>query len=104
MNANQSQSAPETQTTAAKAIYVVRDNNVQSRFSQVIMCPFCQKKVQTLVRFQAGFCTFLTAFCVFCFGGCCGCFLIPFCVDDLKDAVHSCPHCCQIIGSKSLIG
>ena len=37
-----------------------------------------------------------------CLFGCwLGCQFIPFCLDDLKDSVHRCPHCNAVIGVRS---
>ncbi|VDD81453.1 unnamed protein product [Mesocestoides corti] len=43
----------------------------------------------------------MTRCCIFCFRGCFGCCFIPLCVDYFKDAVHTCPYCGAILGTKS---
>ncbi|XP_072168312.1 lipopolysaccharide-induced tumor necrosis factor-alpha factor homolog [Diadema setosum] len=56
-------------------------------------CPNCNNQVTSVVRREVGGFTLLIA------GGLCivglwmGCCLIPFCIDQCKDAVHTCPVC-----------
>jgi lipopolysaccharide-induced tumor necrosis factor-alpha factor len=60
-------------------------------------CPNCHASIVTTVMYQVGGLTWLI-FAILCFVGCWICAFIPFCVDDCKDAVHSCPNCQAVIG------
>ncbi|GBC07483.1 hypothetical protein RclHR1_00750017 [Rhizophagus clarus] len=63
------------------------------------ICPHCQHSVFSIVRYEVGGCTwlcciglsfFIPPFCI-----------VPFCVTDLKDAIHSCPNCKKIMAKYS---
>ncbi|KAI1896189.1 hypothetical protein AGOR_G00092250 [Albula goreensis] len=64
-----------------------------------VTCPNCHQMVVTKLEFSSGLLTYL--FCgglLFC--GCVlGCCLIPFCVNRLRDATHSCPSCKTVLGT-----
>ena len=61
-------------------------------------------KVTTKVSFESGAVTWLSCGgCVF-LGCCLGCCLIPFCIDALKDAIHTCPNCKKVITRKGIMG
>uniref|UniRef100_A0A672YDV9 Lipopolysaccharide-induced TNF factor n=1 Tax=Sphaeramia orbicularis TaxID=375764 RepID=A0A672YDV9_9TELE len=63
-----------------------------------VSCPKCHQTVLSKVDYTSGLLTYLFCgglfFCGFVFGCC----LIPFCVDRLKDAKHSCPTCKTVLG------
>ncbi|XP_051968429.1 lipopolysaccharide-induced tumor necrosis factor-alpha factor homolog [Xyrauchen texanus] len=63
-----------------------------------VKCPFCQKIVDTEVRYKIGsnvflFCCLLSM--VGCLAGCC---LVPFCTNRFKDIAHKCPSCHKDVG------
>uniref|UniRef100_A0A3Q3BSF5 Lipopolysaccharide-induced TNF factor n=1 Tax=Haplochromis burtoni TaxID=8153 RepID=A0A3Q3BSF5_HAPBU len=58
-----------------------------------IACPNCHQIVLSKVDYSAGLLTYI--FCGGLFFCCC---LIPFCVDRLKDAKHTCPICKTVLG------
>ena len=65
---------------------------------QSMKCPLCRKHIVTHVEYEVGnescYGALILAFC-----GCfCGCCLLPFCLTECQDAVHSCPECRVIIG------
>eukprot|EP01083_Nonionella_stella_P251679 868103_1 len=64
----------------------------------IVTCPTCKANAQTRVRYESGLATWLACGGVFFLGGFCGCCLIPFCIDDLKDTYHSCSQCGAYIG------
>ncbi|CAH1763637.1 13743_t:CDS:2 [Entrophospora sp. SA101] len=57
-------------------------------------CPHCNAIVLSRVKFEPGSATWLSSLGLFFFGitSCCCC-LVPFCINDLKDCIHSCPNC-----------
>eukprot|EP01130_Rhizamoeba_saxonica_P001830 TRINITY_DN11665_c0_g1_i1.p1 TRINITY_DN11665_c0_g1~~TRINITY_DN11665_c0_g1_i1.p1 ORF type:complete len:156 (-),score=31.32 TRINITY_DN11665_c0_g1_i1:52-471(-) len=61
-------------------------------------CPHCTQVVTTTVNRVTGNMTYLAAAGLFFFGCILGCCLIPFFMDDMKDSVHSCPNCHQVVG------
>ncbi|VDL96882.1 unnamed protein product, partial [Schistocephalus solidus] len=62
------------------------------------VCSGCNKKIKTNVEYKVGNCTWLSCALIFALLGPCFCFLIPFCIDNYKDAIHTCPQCGQNIG------
>ena len=46
--------------------------------------------------------TWMICFICVMFGGAFGCCLIPFCVDDMKDANHFCPNCNASVGRREV--
>jgi len=64
----------------------------------VVTCPHCQQNVQTQVNYETGLITWLSCGGLVLLGCWLGCCFIPMCVNELKDAQHSCPSCHKIIG------
>ena len=65
------------------------------------VCPLCKQQTVTQVHYEPGGATWgacLGLSLVGCWLGCC---LIPFCVDDAKDAHHYCSACQQKIAIRS---
>lgn len=63
-----------------------------------MMCPYCSATIVTSVTYNPGTLTWLVCgglILVGCWAGCC---LIPFCIDGMQDAVHSCPNCRRQLG------
>uniref|UniRef100_A0A3Q0T8W5 Lipopolysaccharide-induced TNF factor n=1 Tax=Amphilophus citrinellus TaxID=61819 RepID=A0A3Q0T8W5_AMPCI len=63
-----------------------------------ISCPSCHQTVLSKVDYSAGLLTYLFCGGLFFCGFVLGCCLIPFCVDRLKDAKHTCPTCKTVLG------
>eukprot|EP01089_Gocevia_fonbrunei_P015821 TRINITY_DN4742_c0_g1_i1.p1 TRINITY_DN4742_c0_g1~~TRINITY_DN4742_c0_g1_i1.p1 ORF type:complete len:122 (-),score=14.46 TRINITY_DN4742_c0_g1_i1:86-403(-) len=70
-------------------------------FPQRHVCQFCGSHIVTETETKAGLLTWLTSGIICLVGGGCGCCLIPFCVDALKDTVHYCPNCERQVGKYS---
>ncbi|RIB17206.1 LITAF-like zinc ribbon domain-containing protein [Gigaspora rosea] len=64
--------------------------------------PHCNQIVLTKTNFKIGTANLLSSLGLFIIGvtmwGCC---LIPLCITDLKDCIHSCPHCDRIMARYS---
>jgi len=63
-----------------------------------ITCPTCRQEVITVVQYENGLMTWIlvgSCAAVGCWLGCC---LIPLCVDDCKDVIHTCPNCRGFLG------
>ena len=63
-----------------------------------MVCPYCTATILTSVTYTPGTLAWLVCgglILVGCWAGCC---LIPFCVDGMQDAVHSCPNCRRQLG------
>ncbi|CAG8717590.1 18569_t:CDS:2 [Dentiscutata erythropus] len=60
----------------------------------VTCCPYCNQIVLSKTSFKIGSANLLSSLGLFIIGvtmwGCC---LIPLCITDLKDCIHSCPSC-----------
>ncbi|XP_075869637.1 LITAF domain-containing protein-like [Nelusetta ayraudi] len=63
-----------------------------------ISCPKCHQMVLSKVDYSAGLLTYLFCTGLFFCGFVLGCCLIPFCVDRLRDAKHTCPACKTELG------
>uniref|UniRef100_UPI0037E96242 LITAF domain-containing protein-like n=1 Tax=Semicossyphus pulcher TaxID=241346 RepID=UPI0037E96242 len=63
-----------------------------------VACPKCNQTVLTKVDYSSGVLTYLFCGGLFLCGFVLGCCLIPFCVDRLKNAKHSCPTCKTELG------
>jgi hypothetical protein len=74
----------------------VLDLSVLGALPALTNCPHCQRTVLSNVRYEYGGCTWLSCFVMGLFGAGPFCF-IPFCVNDLKDAIHYCPSCGKIM-------
>ncbi len=57
----------------------------------------------TIVEYEPGSGTWMTCLMLSLVGCLCGCCLIPFCVDSLKDAIHICPNCNAEVGKSEYI-
>lgn len=76
---------------------------IESRGSQLAVCPTCQKHVQTLVNYKVGTGAIASGAFVALVGGWLGCFLVPCVLEDFKDAVHYCPACGLELGQKKFL-
>ncbi|BFZ03700.1 hypothetical protein BsWGS_06739 [Bradybaena similaris] len=57
------------------------------------VCQFCGAEVVTNTTYRSGLFTWLLAAGLFLCGCTFGCCLIPFCINDTKDVIHTCPNC-----------
>mmetsp|Transcript_56317 Transcript_56317/g.138361 ORF Transcript_56317/g.138361 Transcript_56317/m.138361 type:complete len:83 (-) Transcript_56317:353-601(-) len=82
----------------------MQNQAMHSRVPVQTACPSCQQQVQTVCVYKPGLATHLA-----CLGVClilelwCGCCLIPYMIDDLKDCHHMCPNCNAIVAVKKVI-
>ena len=68
------------------------------------LCTHCKQVVTTRVDYENGTTVYAGAG-AFCFFGCwLGCCLIPFCIQDLKDAKHFCTNCNNYLGKHAKMG
>uniref|UniRef100_A0A1I8JPF4 LITAF domain-containing protein n=1 Tax=Macrostomum lignano TaxID=282301 RepID=A0A1I8JPF4_9PLAT len=58
-------------------------------------CPHCPPHITQAVSYVNGLAPWLISGGLILIGCWLGCCLIPFCIDDLKDAEHRCPNCQQ---------
>ncbi|CAJ0629869.1 2396_t:CDS:2 [Entrophospora sp. SA101] len=68
----------------------------------ITTCPHCKAIVLSRTKFKSGSATLLSSLGLFLVGltSCCCC-LFPFCINDLKDCVHSCPNCGKVMAKYS---
>jgi len=69
----------------------------------LVQCPYCHQQAMTKVEHESGLGTWLICGGMCLFGLSLGCCLIPFCINDLKDARHKCPNCKRTIHVKKFI-
>lgn len=63
-------------------------------------CPNCRNNIVTNVTYESG--TLMWAMVlILCCIGCWPFCLIPFCMPNLKDAVHTCPRCSYLVSRRS---
>lgn len=66
------------------------------------VCSHCQSEVTSGITSEPGVVAWIAAGVICFVGGFCGCCLIPFCIDSMKQTTHKCPNCNHIMGkSKS---
>eukprot|EP01087_Luapelamoeba_hula_P013908 TRINITY_DN400_c0_g2_i2.p1 TRINITY_DN400_c0_g2~~TRINITY_DN400_c0_g2_i2.p1 ORF type:complete len:171 (+),score=24.82 TRINITY_DN400_c0_g2_i2:36-515(+) len=70
---------------------------------ETITCQWCGVTGPTRTEYEAGALTYLSSGACCLFGLWMGCFLIPCCIDDLKDVYHYCGACRQAVGKYSRI-
>mmetsp|Transcript_66618 Transcript_66618/g.105877 ORF Transcript_66618/g.105877 Transcript_66618/m.105877 type:complete len:149 (+) Transcript_66618:52-498(+) len=92
---------PQTQQGYAQPVR--QNSNHLPRVPMNAFCPRCQQNIVTKVTLEPGLGTYAVAGGICITGFFCGCCLIPFCVDQLQDAVHACPTCSTIIGYNKII-
>lgn len=67
--------------------------------SSMIKCPHCGKDGPTIIDHKTGVITYLSCITIAALGFLFGCCLIPFCVNSLKDVVHKCSSCRQVVAT-----
>ena len=63
-----------------------------------VHCHHCNQQITTRVDKVIGLGNNAGCLLCCCLGGWYGCCLIPYCIDDFKDTVHSCPICENLLG------
>lgn len=61
-------------------------------------CPNCGAAIVTATSYVTGTLTWLACLGLCVIGCDAGCCLIPFCVDSMKDVIHTCPSCGTQVG------
>ncbi|KAM7394591.1 hypothetical protein PAMP_021382 [Pampus punctatissimus] len=87
-----SQDRRTMENVQARVVGPLGDSPVQ------IACPKCHQTVLSKVEYSSGLLTYLLCGGLFFCGFVLGCCLIPFCVDRMKDAKHTCPTCKTVLG------
>ena len=72
------------------------------RKSVKIRCQFCHCNVQTEIKQEVGYGSYLACIGICAVGCLFGCCLVPFYCDDLKDVVHYCSNCEEVVGKATL--
>ncbi|KAL5018827.1 hypothetical protein ScPMuIL_004549 [Solemya velum] len=62
------------------------------------VCPTCRSSIVTSTEYEVGTFAWIAAAIIFFLGFWLFCCLIPFCLNDCKDVVHTCPSCHAHIG------
>lgn len=82
---------------------VVTNPRHMPRHPTTALCSKCQTNVQTQTRLEDGCGTWLICGGICLAGFWCGCCLIPFCMDDCKDVIHSCSRCGTYVGARKIV-
>lgn len=62
----------------------------------IVKCPHCNQTGVTTVRKQSGVMIWVSAI-VCCLIGMGPCALVPWCIKDLKDTIHECHYCGNVV-------
>ncbi|XP_002739648.1 lipopolysaccharide-induced tumor necrosis factor-alpha factor homolog [Saccoglossus kowalevskii] len=90
---------PPTEVYSATTAMIPESQNLIFRDTPLAThCHVCQTNVITKIKHDEGLLTWLIAGTLCLFGCWCGCCLIPFCIDECKNVVHSCPNCNHVVG------
>eukprot|EP01016_Furgasonia_blochmanni_P044993 TRINITY_DN6292_c0_g1_i1.p1 TRINITY_DN6292_c0_g1~~TRINITY_DN6292_c0_g1_i1.p1 ORF type:complete len:147 (+),score=21.68 TRINITY_DN6292_c0_g1_i1:168-608(+) len=73
------------------------------RSPQNAYCQVCQRCVITSTANEAGSGAYTMGAVILVLGGGLLCCLIPCCVDDCQDVIHSCPACNNFLGRKNYL-
>ncbi|KAL0489633.1 lipopolysaccharide-induced tumor necrosis factor-alpha, partial [Acrasis kona] len=95
--------SPQAQYVQAPVTYVSTNTPKLSGNPQVAVCPSCRSNITTKTEKVVGIGNILGCAVCFLIGCQCGCCLIPFCIEDLKDTEHSCPSCNSLVGKSSML-
>ncbi|XP_062865679.1 LITAF domain-containing protein-like, partial [Trichomycterus rosablanca] len=87
----------DSRTTSRGYVTLVTLGTFGDRPVQVT-CPNCGRTGVTKVEFKSGLLTYLFCTGMFFCGFVLGCCLIPFCINRLRDAKHSCSTCRAPLG------
>ncbi|KAE9554168.1 hypothetical protein FO519_002648 [Halicephalobus sp. NKZ332] len=96
-------SPPPPPPQPATVVYVADCSTFGPR-SVAMTCPHCHQHIHSQVNYTSGLLSWLICGGCLLFGCWLGCCLIPFCVDDCKDAEHFCPNCKAYLGQYKRIG
>ena len=62
------------------------------------VCPRCRLNIVTRIEYKPGSLTWILCVLLVLVGCWLGCCLIPFCIDDVGNVEHYCPHCAALVG------
>ncbi|CAF3087939.1 unnamed protein product [Rotaria socialis] len=96
--------APQTEHTAVQqSVASVPPTGVFSEQPIKCVCFQCGATILARATKENGILTWLLCGGLLLIGCWCGCCLIPFCVDSVKDTVHYCPQCSTTLGRKKVL-
>ncbi|XP_068699222.1 lipopolysaccharide-induced tumor necrosis factor-alpha factor homolog [Montipora foliosa] len=78
---------------------VVIGNAMYGESPVSMVCPYCNATIVTSVTYSPGTLAWLACLGLVLVGCGAGCCLIPFCIDGMQDAVHTCPNCHRQLGA-----
>ncbi|KAM4698162.1 lipopolysaccharide-induced tumor necrosis factor-alpha factor [Rhinophrynus dorsalis] len=92
------QPVPIQPPVAVQTVYVHQPVTFYDRPVQMC-CPYCTRMTTTRLDHSSGALAWLSCGGLCLLGCLCGCCLIPFCIDSLKDVDHYCTNCHAHLGS-----
>ena len=78
------------------------EHHLTCPYASQFSCLHCKKSSTSVLQSETGRGTWLACFIIFCFG-CYPCCLCPFCIDNCKDKIHSCPNCGNVVGKRAFL-
>lgn len=92
------QATQTTTTIIQQPQTVIVGNGMFGEAPVSMCCPYCTATIVTSVNYVPGTLAWLACGGLILVGCGLGCCLIPFCIDGMQDAVHSCPNCRRQLG------
>lgn len=92
---------PPAITSQPQVTQVIFTSNQLGFKPQQITCECGATNAESVVKYETGLFTWLSAGCCFVFGLWCGCCCAPFVCDTFKDANHFCPKCHKMVGERT---
>lgn len=80
----------------AQVLEINANQKIISRDAVIVKCPHCNQTGVTTVRKQNGLLVYASSV-ICCLVGMGPCALVPWCVGELKDAVHECHFCGNVV-------
>jgi len=90
--------ATHTTTIVQQPTAVVVGSAMYGESPVSMVCPYCSATIVTSVHYSPGTLAWLACLGLVLIGCGAGCCLIPFCVDGMQDACHTCPNCRRQLG------
>lgn len=63
-----------------------------------MVCPHCREQTVSRLKYESNIINHIMAFTCCIFGLWCGCCLIPYCINSIKNVRHECNRCGTFLG------
>ncbi|CAI2369043.1 unnamed protein product [Moneuplotes crassus] len=82
----------------AQILTINENQRIISRHPVIVKCPHCSQTGVTTIRKQHGLMVYASSV-VCCLVGMGPCALVPWCVGELKDTIHECHYCGNVVAT-----